>query len=245
MVLPPCAELYSFWYLSDSRNTWLSLQSCHIRVSEWLSHAHFKCYRTSLSFVLAQSPRIWHISNMPITCKGSSPQWSWTLIVSHSTCSHIRIWTALAWIEWGGERASLDIPAVGRVATANSGFSTCYEVQDHRWASVYSILSLCLLCCSFQRTSWFHLNTYPPSVQGRMEGHWTCHGVGWVFRYHTRWSICTCQMCWVIPLIWSDFDWSSPSPVLVEAHSPIRKASFNAWLLRTGCSYRDNRCFHC
>ena len=89
----------------------------------------------------------------------------------------------------------------------NNAQDTFDEVQDHIWVLVYSFLSLCPRYRSSLHTSRFHLNTCLPSVLGRMEGHWTCHGVMWVFRYHTRWSIHTCQMCWVISPIWSDFDW--------------------------------------
>ena len=51
----------------------------------------------------------------------------------------------------------------------------------------------------------------------------------------------TYQMCWVISPIWSDLDWSSPSHVLVEAHPPIHKISFDAWLYHTNCLHWDSR----
>ena len=52
-------------------------------------------WRTPLSFVSTQSPRICHRSSLPTACIVSSPQWSWILLVSHSTSWHIRIWMEL------------------------------------------------------------------------------------------------------------------------------------------------------
>ena len=184
--------------------------------------------QTSLSFASIQSPRIWHISNLPITCSGSSPRWSWNWLVSHSTCSYIRIWTEPVWIKWCDECVWHDIPVECQVEGMSNEQDTFDEVQDHRWVLVYSPLSLCPWNRSSLHISSFHLNTCLPSVLGRMEGQWICHGVVWMFWYHTRWSICTCQMCWVILPIWSDFDWSSPSPILVEeTHQFVRQHSMH------------------
>ena len=54
-------------------------------------------WRTSLSFVSIQSPRIYYRSSLPITCTGSSPQWWYIWLASHSTCLHIRIWMERVW----------------------------------------------------------------------------------------------------------------------------------------------------
>ena len=140
------------------------------------------------SFVSTLSPRIWYISTLPTTCTGSSPQWSWTLLVSHSTCSHIQIWTVLAWIKWGGEYEWLDIPVEYQVEGMSNEQDTFDEVQYHRWVLVYSILSLYPRYRSSQHISWFHQSTCLPSVSKRMEDHWICNGVVWVLRYCAQWS---------------------------------------------------------
>ena len=149
------------------------------------------------------------------------------------------------WIEWYDECEWLNIPVEYPIEGMNNKQDTFDEVQDHRWASVCSPLSLCPQCHSSQHMSWFHLNTCLLSVRGRMESHWICRKVLLVLRYHTRWSICTYRMSSVIEPICSGRDWFSPSIILVRLHPPICKASFDAWLHYTGCSHRDNRCLPC
>ena len=60
MVSPPFSQVCSIWYLSNSRNTWWFLQSCHTLASEWLPRVHSMLWQTSLSFVSTLSPRICH-----------------------------------------------------------------------------------------------------------------------------------------------------------------------------------------
>ena len=84
------------------------------------------------------------MSNLPITNKGSFPQWFWTLLVSHSTYSHIRIWIEPVWIEWGDECAWPDILVECSIEGVNNERVIFVEVQDHRWVLVHLILSPCL-----------------------------------------------------------------------------------------------------
>ena len=65
-------------------------------------------------------------ANLPITCAGSSPQWSWIWLVFRSTCSHIRRWTEFVWIEWCHECAWQTIP----VKKANNERDTCDKTSD-------------------------------------------------------------------------------------------------------------------
>ena len=133
-----------------------------------------------------QSPRICYRWSLPISCRYSSPQWSWTLFVSHSTYSHIQIWMEPVWIEWCYECDWLDIPVECPIEGVNNEQNTSSEEQDHRWVLVYLFLSPCPWYHSFQHFSWFHLNTCLSFVSERMEGHWICYGVVWILRYHTR-----------------------------------------------------------
>ena len=86
------------------------------------------------------------------------------------------------WIEWCDECELNDIPVEYPIEGVSSVRDTFDEVQDHIWALVYSILSLCPQCRSSQHISWFHLNTCLPSVSKRMNGRslnlsWSCVGV--------------------------------------------------------------------
>ena len=135
-----------------------------------------------------------------------------------------------------------DIPVECLIAKKSNVRDTIDEIQDRRWASVYSPLSLCSQCHSSQHTSWFHQNTYLLSVLERTVGHWTCHGVLLVLRYRIRYKARIYRLSWVTKSICLGYDWSSPSLLVVEVYPPIRKASCGTELLRTGCSHRDSRC---
>lgn len=56
------------------RNIWWFLRSCQIHASGWLLHIHFRWWQTSLAFLSIQSPRIWNMLSLLITCTGSPPQ---------------------------------------------------------------------------------------------------------------------------------------------------------------------------
>ena len=126
----------------------------------------------------------------------------------------------------------------------NKILSTRYKITYEFWhICLYHLVHNVVLFSIFLNFIWIHARFLYRKEW--MEDHWICHGVVWVFRYHTRWSIRTCQMCWVIESIWSDLDWSFPSPILVVAHPPTRKASFDAWLHHTSCLHRDSRFLPC
>ena len=121
-----------------------------------------------------------------------------------STYSHIQIWTEPVWIEWDDEYVWLDNPVEYPIEVMNNEPDISVLEQDHKWASVYSILSLCLRYHSSQHSSWYHLNTCPLSVEGRMGDHWIYHGVIWVLRYHIQWSIHSYRIFWATSPICSD-----------------------------------------
>ena len=148
-------------------------------------------------FVSILFPQTYHMLNLLIICIDSFQQWFWTLLVSQHI-HIIQIWKVFVWIEWDDEYVWLDIPVEYPIEIMNNEPDISVLVQDHKWASVYSILSPCPWCHSSQHISWYHQNTYLPFVEGRMEDHWICHGVVWVLRYHIQWSIHSYRIFWAI-----------------------------------------------